>query len=197
MPEAIEKLQEQAFALYARGEWQKALALQQEVMAWVNINLPALHPFRAKALIALGDYLSKLDPEPFPFFLDPPDERALQAKSLPPILEAVKIYRALAQSNPAFLDDLSDALFTLGDRYDRLHLSEEALPPLKEVAKIVRGQGGEFTLWRSLERLGFLYLITGRRSEAIPCLAEGVKIIRKIAKTNIKLAYLPISTNYT
>ena len=102
VPEAILKLHEEASAADDRGEWQKALALQHEVMTWVKANLPAVHPFRAGALNNLGIYLSKL---------------GQRSEALPPTLEAVKTFRELSKTNPAFLPDLAMALNNLGNCY--------------------------------------------------------------------------------
>jgi superkiller protein 3 len=59
-----------------------------------------------------------------------------RSEALPPTLEAVKITRELARTNPAFLPDLANALNTLGFFYTQLEKRSEALPLLEEAVQL-------------------------------------------------------------
>jgi tetratricopeptide (TPR) repeat protein len=121
VPAAIKKLHAEASDADDRGERQKALALQQDVMTWVKANLLAVHPFRAEALNNLGIYLSKM---------------GQRAEALPPTLEAVKIRREQAKTNAAFLPDLARALNNLGIRYRDLNQLDEAFPHAEKAVRL-------------------------------------------------------------
>jgi tetratricopeptide (TPR) repeat protein len=173
IPAAIEKLHKEALAADGRGERQKALAMQQEVMAWVKANLPAVHPFRAKALNNLGIYLSGM---------------GQRSEALPPTLEAVKIRRELARTNPAFLPDLAASLNNLGNRYSELGQRSEALPPTLEAEKIYRELARTNPaflpdLAMALNNLGFFYTQLEKRSEALPLLEEAVQLYIRLVAT--------------
>ena len=60
IPAEVERWFEEASKADDNGDAAEALRLQQQVMAWVQANLPRAHPYRAKALNNLGIYLSKL-----------------------------------------------------------------------------------------------------------------------------------------
>jgi tetratricopeptide (TPR) repeat protein len=174
VPAAIEKLHAEASAADDRGERQKALALQQEVMTWVKANLLTVHPFRAKALNRLGIYLSKM---------------GQRAEALPPTLEAVKIRRELAKTNSAFLPDLASALNNLGVFYSELGQRAEALPPTLEAVNTYRELAKTNSaflpnLAGALNNLGVRYRELGQRAEALPPTLEAVKTYRELAKTN-------------
>jgi hypothetical protein len=58
IPAEIMALEEKASELYRRGDPQKALGLIQQVMAWVNANMPRNDPYRARSQTWMGLLLS-------------------------------------------------------------------------------------------------------------------------------------------
>jgi hypothetical protein len=62
IPAEILALEKQASELYGRGEPERALGLLQQVMAWVNTNLPRNDPCRARSQTWTGLLLSALGP---------------------------------------------------------------------------------------------------------------------------------------
>ncbi|MEB3318474.1 MAG: hypothetical protein VKO39_10105, partial [Cyanobacteriota bacterium] len=54
IPADITALEQTAKGFYERGEHQKALEVMQKVMAWVDGNLPRLHPYRARSQTWMG-----------------------------------------------------------------------------------------------------------------------------------------------
>ena len=82
----------QANELYGRGEPQQALAVLQQVMAWVKVNMPRNDPNRAATQNQMGLLLSAVGR---------PQEALAAAE------DSVKISREVAKTNPNFLDDLA------------------------------------------------------------------------------------------
>jgi tetratricopeptide (TPR) repeat protein len=173
LPE-ITALEEKARSLYQRGESHKALEEIQRVMAWVNANLPKTHPYRARSQAWIGLLLSAV---------------GRRQEALAPTEEALKIYRGLAQSNPAFQGDLANALINLAVRYSELGRRQEALAPAEEALKIYRGLAQsnpafQVDLANALNNLGSFYGEVGRRQEARVAAEEAAKLYREIVKRN-------------
>ena len=59
-------------------------------------------------------------------------------EALAPAEEAVRLYRELAETNPAFLPDLASALTNLGNRYSEVARRHEALAPAEEAVRLSR-----------------------------------------------------------
>jgi tetratricopeptide (TPR) repeat protein len=174
IPLEILALEKKASELYGRGEPQQALAVIQEVMVWVNANLPSNAPYRASSQSWMGLLLSAV---------------GRRQEALAPTEEALKIRRELAKTNPAFQGDLAAALGNLGNRYSELGRRQEALAPTEEAVKIYRELAKANPaflndLAASLNNLGISYSELGRRQEALAPTEEAVKIRRELAKTN-------------
>ena len=174
IPPEILALEKKASELYGRGEPQQALALIQQLMAWVNANLPSNDPYRAKSQTWMGLLLSAV---------------GRRQEALAPTEEAVKIYRELAKTNPAFLNDLARSLNNLGISYSELGRRQEALAPTEEAVKIYRelaktNPAFQGDLADALNNLGNRYSGLGRRQEALAPTEEAVKIYRELAKIN-------------
>jgi tetratricopeptide (TPR) repeat protein len=92
-------------------------ALRKLVAVDVGVFLPDL----AMALSDLGNRFS---------------EFGRRQEALPPVREAVSIYRDLARDNAAFLPDLSMALNNLGGCFSELGRSREALEPTQEAVSL-------------------------------------------------------------
>ncbi|MFN7631178.1 MAG: CHAT domain-containing protein, partial [Cyanobacteriota bacterium] len=128
----------------------------------------------AEALTNLGDRYSELD---------------RRQEALAPTEEALRIYRELAKTNPAFLPDLAMALNNLGNRYSELGRRQQALAPTEEAFRIHRELAKTnpaflSDLAGSLNNLGNRYIVLGRRQQALAPTEEAVKIYRELAKTN-------------
>jgi len=92
IPKEILEMGRQANELYGRGEPQQALAVLQQVMAWVKVNMPRNDPNRAATQNQMGLLLSAVGR---------PQEALAAAE------DSVKISREVAKTNPNFLDDLA------------------------------------------------------------------------------------------
>jgi tetratricopeptide (TPR) repeat protein len=110
-------------------------------------------------------------------------------EALAPTEEAVKTYRELAKTNPAYLGDLATALNNLGVHYSNLGRRQEALAPAEEAVKIRRELAkpnaaylGDLAM--ALNNLGLWYSNLGRRQEALAPTEEAVKTYRELAKIN-------------
>ena len=123
LPEEVKGWFDAAVAAYRRGDPAEALRLQQQVVAWLRANRGPVDAQLASALSNLGVLLGAV---------------GRRAEALAPTEEAVKVYRDLAKSNPAFLGDLARALNNLGVRYSDLGRRGEALAPTEEAVKIRR-----------------------------------------------------------
>jgi tetratricopeptide (TPR) repeat protein len=174
IPPEILALEKKARELYGRGEPQQALALIQQAMVWVNANLPSNAPYRASSQSWMGLLLSAV---------------GRRQEALAPTEEAVKIYRELAKTNPAFLGNLALSLNNLGASYRDLGRRQEALAPTEEAVKIYRELARTNPAYlgdlaSSLNNLGIRYSDLGRRQEALAPTEEAVKIYRELARTN-------------
>jgi len=174
IPTEILVLGKKARELYGRGEPQQALALIQQVMVWVNANLPRNAPYRARSQTWMGILLGAV---------------GRRQEALAPTEEVAKIYRELARTNPAYLGDLASSLNNLGVSYTNLGRRQEALAPTEEAAKIYRelartNQAYLGDLASSLNNLGIRYSELGRRQEALAPTEEALKIYRELANTN-------------
>ena len=174
IPPEILALEKKASELYGRGEPQQALALIQQLMAWVNANLPSNDPYRAKSQRRMGLLLSAV---------------GRRQEALAPTEEAVRILRELAKTNPAFLNDLARSLNNLGNRYSNLGRRQEALAPTEEAVKTYRELAktnpaflGD--LANALNNLGLSQLALGQPEQARSAYAESIAIIRPLAATN-------------
>ncbi len=174
IPPEILALEMKARNLNERSEPQQALALMQQVMAWVNANLPRNDPYRAQTQSLVGALLAT-------------DGRHQEA--LAPTEEALKIYRELAKTNPSLLGDLARALNNLGMSYSVLGRRQEALAPTEEAVKVyrdlVKTNPAELNnMAKTLSNLGMCYGLLDRYQEALAPTEEAVKIYRDLAKTN-------------
>ena len=174
IPAEVREWAKGATAAYATGDLAEALRLQRRVVEWASSRLEAFDPFRAQALTNLGLLLGAV---------------GQREEAVKPAEEAVRIYRELAKTNPAFLGPLASALNTLGVSYGELGRREEALKPTEEAVRIRRGlaQTNPATLVdlaRALNNLGIRYGELGRREEALKPTEEAVRITRELAKTN-------------
>jgi tetratricopeptide (TPR) repeat protein len=163
-----------AVAAYQRGDPAEALRLQQQVVAWLRANRGPVDAGLASALSNLGVFLGAV---------------GRRAEALAPTEEAVKLYRDLARSNPAFLGDLAMALNNLGVRYSEVGRRREALAPTEEAMKIRRELAksnpaylGDLAM--ALNNLGLIYRDLGRRAEALAPTDEAVRVYRELAKSN-------------
>jgi len=157
-----------------RSEPQQALALMQQVMAWVNANLPRNDPYRAQTQSIVGALLNA---------------EGRHQEALGPTEEAIKIYSELAKTNPSLLGDLAMALNNLGMSYNEVGRHQEALAPTEEALKIYRELAktnpsllGDLAM--ALNNLGMSYSLLGRRQEALAPTEEAVKVYRDLVKTN-------------
>ncbi|MFM7547329.1 MAG: CHAT domain-containing protein [Cyanobacteriota bacterium] len=82
-------------AAYQKGDPGEALRLQEKALAWSNLRLPIVHPFRAKVLTRIGELLASIS-------------RLMEARTF--TQEAIVSYRSLTKDNPAFLEDLARGL---------------------------------------------------------------------------------------
>ena len=174
IPPEILALEKKATDLYGRGEPQQALALIQQVMAWVNANLPSNAPYRARSQNNMGALLRAV---------------ARRREALVLTEDAVKIYSQLAKTNPAYQDNLAMALTNQGVNYSELGRRQEALVPTEEAVKIYRELAktnpayvGDLAM--ALNNLGQFLGDLGRRQEALAATEEAVKIYRELAMTN-------------
>ena len=170
IPTEVQGWVDGAIAAYERGDRAEALRLQKQVVAWVQVNRPALDVFRAGALSNLGAFYSGL---------------GRRQEALAPTEEAVKIRRELAKTNPAFQGDLARSLSNLGIRYSELGRRQEALAQDEEAVKIRRELAKTNPAYLgdlagSLTNLGISYSELGRRQEALAPTEEAVKIVAHI-----------------
>ena len=179
IPKGVQGWFDAAKAADAKGDSAEALRLQKQVMSWLEAHPQAPEVFRARALINLGVFSNGA---------------GLRKEALAPTEEAVKIFRELAKTNPAFLNDLAGSLNNLGIRYSELGRRQEALAPLEEAVKLTRVLAKSYPavlpdLAASLSNLGKALSEMGRRQEALAPTEEAVKIRRELVKANS--AFLP------
>ena len=108
--------------------------------------------------------------------------------------EAVRLRRELAETNPAFLPDLADALTNLGVRYSEVGRRQDALAPAEEAVQLNRELAETNPaflpgLAGALNNLGNRYSEVGRRQDALAPAEEAVRLRRELAETNP--AFLP------
>ncbi len=174
IPKEVQGWFDAAKAAAAKGDSAEALRLQKQVVEWVQANRPALDVFRARAMINLGVFSNGA---------------GLRKEALAPTEEAIKIFRELAKTNPAFLNDLAGSLNNLGIRYTALGRRQEALAPTEEAVRIRRELAETNPavlpdLAASLSNLGKALSEMGRRQEALAPTEEAVKIRRELVKAN-------------
>lgn len=116
IPAEVKGWVEEAVAAYQKGDRAKALQLQLQALAWVKAHLGPTHPFRADVVNNLSVLLSAV---------------GRRQEALAPSEEALKIYRELAKTNPAYLPDVAMGLNNLGIRGHPRHLGGHqcVLPP--------------------------------------------------------------------
>ena len=177
IPPEILALEKKAIELYERGEPQQALALIQQVMAWVTANLPSNAPYRARSQNLMGVLLSAV---------------GRHQEALAPTEEAVIIKRELAKTDRDFLNYLAADLTTLGNLYSELGRYKEALAPSEEAVMIFRELATTdpaIPVFRGdlasvLYSLGILYYRLGLEKEALASTLEAEQIFRVLVKTN-------------
>jgi tetratricopeptide (TPR) repeat protein len=123
LPAEVQGWADAAVAAYRRGDPAEALRLQQQVVAWLRANRGPVDAQLASALSNLGVFLGAL---------------GRRGEALAPTEEAVRVYRELAKSNPAFLGDLALALNNLGVFYSEVGRRGEALAPTEEAVRVYR-----------------------------------------------------------
>ncbi|KLO11412.1 hypothetical protein SCHPADRAFT_998957 [Schizopora paradoxa] len=114
-------------------------------------------------------------------------------QALPLVIEAVDIYRKLAEQSPGkFENELAWCLDCLSDRLSSLGKREEALPPIKEAVgiyrKLVVQSPGVFDYeyaWCLSCMSGRLSSL-GQRKGALLAIQKAVKIFRKLSEKNPK-----------
>ncbi|MGH3841588.1 MAG: tetratricopeptide repeat protein [Pseudonocardiaceae bacterium] len=118
-------------------------------------------------------------------------------QALAATVEAVEIYRRLAQTNPATVEpDLATALHNLGMTLSNLGRREDALATTAEAVEIYRrlAQTNPATvepdLARALNNLGIRLSNLGQLEDALAATVEAVEIRRRLAQTN-PAAYEP------
>ena len=114
--------------------------------------------------------------------------------ALGPAEEAVRLYRELAASNPAFLPDLASALGNLGASYSEVGRRQDALGPAEEAVRLYRELAASNPaflpdLASALGNLGVSYSEVGRRQDALGLAEEAVRRYRELAASNP--AFLP------
>ena len=164
LPAEVEGWADGAVAAHRRGDPAEALRLQQQVVAWLRANRGPVDAELARALSNLGVFLGAV---------------GRRAEALAPTEEAVKLYRDLAKSNPAFLGDLARALNNLGVSYRDLGRRAEALAPTEEAVKLYRDLAKSNPafleeLARSTTNLANLQIQQGNPGAAIPLLRESM-----------------------
>lgn len=172
LPVEIQALADQALEAESRGDWAQALALQQQVMVWVEANLPRRHPFRARSLLQLARFLSAVE---------------RQQEALTPARDAVSLYRELANNDPELQLEFAEALSLYGATLSQLQRLQEGLAPMEEALRILRKVGGR----DSAARRG-LAMVRGNQSrvygmlqrwpEALPAAEEAVQLQRELIK---------------
>ncbi|MEB3302374.1 MAG: tetratricopeptide repeat protein, partial [Cyanobacteriota bacterium] len=110
-------------------------------------------------------------------------------EALAPTEEALKIYRELAQSNPAYRPDVAMALNNLGKSLSEVSRRPEALASTEEALKIYRELAQSNPAYRpdvamALTNLGVMLSEVGRRPEALAPTEEALKIYRELAQSN-------------
>jgi hypothetical protein len=109
-----------------------------------------------------------------------------RAEALPPTLEAVKIYREQAKTNPAFLPGLAGSLTNLALFYSAFGQRSEALAPILEAVNLYRVQAranAAFVpdLAIALNVPGIVYAEQSQSERAQSILEESVKIYTQMA----------------
>ena len=174
IPADITALEETVRRFYERGDYQKALEAMQQVMAWVDGSLPRRHPFRAKIHTWMGLLLSNV---------------GRREEALAPSEEAVRIYRELSKTNPAYLPNLAMALNNLGVSLSELGRREEALAPTEEAVRIYRELSKTNpaylpNLAMALNNLGYFQRELGQPEIARIAFEESITILRPLAASN-------------
>ncbi|MFM7086692.1 MAG: CHAT domain-containing protein [Cyanobium sp.] len=121
MPAEVQEWFEAAGKAYANGDPAEALRLQLQVMEWVQARLGPLHPIRARVLNNLSAFLAAV---------------GRRQEALAPTEEAVKMYRELGKTNPAYLGDLARALDNLADLKQSQAAPEAALQLRQEMVSV-------------------------------------------------------------
>jgi tetratricopeptide (TPR) repeat protein len=108
--------------------------------------------------------------------------------------EAVRLYRDLAETNPAFLPDLAGSLNNLGNRHSEVGRRQDALALTEEAVRLYRDLAETNPaflpdLAGSLNNLGTCYSEVGRRQDALALTEEAGRLYRDLAETNP--AFLP------
>ena len=111
-----------------------------------------------------------------------------------PAEEAVRLYRELAEANPAYLPDLAGALNNLGTHYGEVGRRHDALAPAEEAVQLYRKLAKANPAYLpdlagALNNLGVRYSEAGRRHDALAPAEEAVRLYRKQAEANP--AHLP------
>jgi tetratricopeptide (TPR) repeat protein len=114
--------------------------------------------------------------------------------ALGPTEEAIRLYRELAATNPAFLPDLAMALNNLGNYYSDVGRWQDALAPGEEATRLHRELAGTNPgflpdLARALNNLGISYSEVGRWQDALAPTEEAARLYRELAAANP--AFLP------
>jgi len=174
LPVEIASLEKRARGLYQQGETLKALETMQQVMTWVDANLPESSPYRARAQSWTAWLLNAAGR---------PQEALVRAQ------ESLRTYRSLIKTDPAYLPDLATTLNTLSVIYGVLGRREEALVLTKEAVLISRELAKNNPAYlpelaMSLDTLGNRYSVIGLSQEALFPTKEAVRIYRKLAKDN-------------
>jgi hypothetical protein len=110
-------------------------------------------------------------------------------EALAPTEEALKIYRELAKTNPAFLPDLAMALNNLGVFLSEVGRRQEALAPTEEALKIYRELAKTNPAFlpdvaMALNNLGYRQLQLDQPEIARNAYEESIEILRPLAASN-------------
>ena len=161
-----------AVGAYNKGDPAEALRLLRKALEWAMARLGPAHPFRAEVLDKLGMCLSAL---------------GRPKEALAPTEEAVRVFREVAKTNPAYLGDLGRAMDNLGSRYSALGRRQEALAPTEEAVGIFREVAKRNPAYLgdlagALNNLGNIYSTLDRHHEELAATEEEVKIRRELTK---------------
>ena len=197
LPEAIAALAKQAEAAHDKGERQAAMALQSKVWDWMDANVPSVHPLRARALIAMGIYMRGKRSSDYlnesktiqALYAEALQRQQQTIEALVQLIEAVRILRELAKTDPSLRPELASALKHVAIFSMAIDAPKEALPAILEALQIYRDLAKAEPALRidvatTLNNLGDCYQELGLLQEALASTREAVQIYRSLAVTS-------------
>ncbi|MFM7640023.1 MAG: tetratricopeptide repeat protein [Cyanobium sp.] len=161
-----------------KGNGEEALKMHEKVMAWVRVNLPEKHVFRARVMVRYGYVLDKI---------------GKYQEALIPASNGAQLLRELSESSPE--PDtryfLTIALNNLGRRHAKLEQTQaaaevfqEALSALRQLLRS-RADNRELELLReTLGELSVALVQIGKTQDLVAEQQATLLILREAAKNN-------------